>query len=73
MHIEIWKGAGKQPWRWHKKTRGRIVSSAEGFPSKSHAMRGAKAEVKGTVKPCGCELAAFFVTEKDGRTTLKWA
>lgn len=49
MHIEVWKGSGKQPWRWDKVNRGKIVSDAEGFPSKGNAMRAAKAEVRGTI------------------------
>lgn len=50
MHIEIFKGRGKQKWRWHKKNRGRITCSAEGFPSRSHAVRAAQADVRQTTK-----------------------
>lgn len=59
MHIEIFKGRGKQKWRWHKKNRGRITCSAEGFPSRSHAVRAAKADVRQTVKQVTFAIVAF--------------
>ncbi len=75
MHIDVFKGKGKQPWRWHKVNRGRITCSAEGFPTKAHAIRAAKADVAQTLKPLDVVGApvAFRVQTLDGITRIEWS
>jgi uncharacterized protein YegP (UPF0339 family) len=46
MHIEVFKGRGAQPWRWHFRNKGRVTADSEGFPSKAHAIRAAKGVVR---------------------------
>jgi hypothetical protein len=74
MHIEVWKGAGKQPWRWHSVSKGRVTSSSEAFPSKAHALRAAKGLVRAVLRPiCGRSPVAWTQTEREGKTVLRWA
>lgn len=81
MHIEVWQGpATGQRWHWHfKQPNGRIVADAEAFPTQAHAVRAAKAVVRGIIKP----WRVFFPNEwpnftakrsPDGkRLIIRWA
>ncbi len=61
MQIEIWKGRGKQPWRWHIRAKnGKVVADAEGFPTRNHARRASIAHVRAIIK---CATKAFAVFE----------
>lgn len=76
MHCEVWKkGTSAQPWRWHKMNQGKITCSAEGFPSKQHAERAARADVRQTIKPF-CNTVGLVFRSKlslDGkRTVIRW-
>ncbi len=76
MHIDVFKGKGKQPWRWHKVNRGRITCSAEGFPTKAHAIRAAKADVRQTVKAAriyNVAMLMFRADTLDGITRIEWS
>jgi len=73
MHIEIWQSSkesnvdGKNigSWYWHKRSNnGRIVTDAEAFPTMANAVRAAKAEVRGTIKPCAEVLYVDFTSPK---------
>ncbi len=77
MHIEVWHGkvGSKQAWWWHVKSKGRIVTDAEPFPTKAHALRAAKAMVRAVVKPIDAAVAraVHFNVHADGaRFVLEW-
>lgn len=53
MHIELWQSPPRiadQRWHWNIHSRGRIVGDAESFPTKQHALRAAKAVIRGVIK-----------------------
>ncbi len=53
MQIEVWQSPpriGDQKWHWHFRSKGRIVSDAESFPTKGNAVRAAKSVVRGVLK-----------------------
>ena len=42
-HFELFKGKGKQPWRWRfRATNGKIQAQSEGHPTKDKAHRAAR-------------------------------
>lgn len=43
MQIEVFEG--KRGWHWHFRSKGRLTADSESFPTKSHALRAAKAVV----------------------------
>ena len=60
MHIEVWQSSKTKnvddknigAWYWHKvASNGKIVTDAEPFPTMTHAIRAAHAEIVGTIKP----------------------
>ena len=74
-HIEIWQSPpriGDQRWHWHLKSKGRVVTDAESFPSKGNAIRAAKAVVRGIINAFpGKEI--YFTEEKKGdMTIIRW-
>lgn len=83
MRIEVWHGkVGKrQAWFWHLRAKnGKIVTDAESFPSRSHALRAAKALVRSIVKPVSAEFIVFELwlpgSRKGmapGRSELRWS
>ena len=74
MHIEVF-GAGKQ-WYWHFKNKGRIVADAEEFPTKSHAIRGAKGVVRAVCKNLSYHMLPIWYPivfdKKQNIYVLKW-
>lgn len=80
MYIEIFKGkpsSAKSPqaWRWHFKNKGRITADAEAFPTKTHAIRAAKACVRATIKEFddGANHVFFRSMEIGDVTRIAWA
>lgn len=83
MHIEVFQSAksaispkAPQRWYWHFKNKGRITAATESFPTKAHAMRAAKAVVKGVLKECGMSVPSMLtwtVAKKDNITTIMWS
>ena len=78
MHIEVWEGEGPAgAWFWHFVARnGKITADAEPFISKAHAIRAAKAVVRGVVKPFADRYQPIvFTTSKDaiGVTRIEWS
>ena len=81
MHIEVWLGhvenehGGQEPpaWFWHFKNKGRITADAEEFPTKSNAIRAAKAVVKAVFKEAEGMTVQFVETEAKGVTRIKWS
>ncbi len=81
MYIELWcsnKLSAKQRWYWHLKARnGKIVSDAEAFPTKAHAIRAAQAVVRGVVKRCNASSLSGSITVRFKRnvagTRIDWS
>lgn len=77
MHIEVWQNpikGGDQKWRWRFRARnGRITAAAESFPTKSNAMRAAKAVVRGVVNLWPGTPVYFTAKERDGKTEIRWS
>jgi uncharacterized protein YegP (UPF0339 family) len=43
MHVEVFKGGGKQPWYMHLKAHnGKIITASEGYSSHAAALKAAK-------------------------------
>lgn len=48
MHIVIYKGKGKQPWRFNlKAANGEVVSTSEGYLTKWNAKRAVRKALPG--------------------------
>lgn len=76
MHIEVFSDQAKREgvptkWFWHFKNRGRITADAESFPSKSNALRAAKAVVIAVAKEMR-QVPHFSGSEKSGITKVTW-
>lgn len=50
MYIEVFKGKGKQPWRWHFRNGNKITACGEGHGSAGNAIRAAHGVVRATIK-----------------------
>lgn len=75
MHIEVWQALhGGQRWYWHFRARnGKIVSDAEGFPTKANALRAAKAIMRAVCRPY--VSPAFTIAphpKRPGVTVIRW-
>ncbi len=78
MHIEVWQSnLGAKQWHWHFLSKGRITACAESFPTKSHALRAAKAVVRGVLKRLSTatfhpDPPRFESSVSDGKLIVKW-
>lgn len=71
MRIEVWQGENDQ-WYWHIRSRnGKVVSDSEGFTSKQHAIRAAKACVRGITKRLSMAVVPVFTLPQWGPHELK--
>lgn len=71
MHIEVWEGNGG--YFWHFRSRnGKITADSESFPSKGHAIRAAKAVVRGTCRQIGVRTLRFTSNESAGVARIAW-
>lgn len=73
MKIEVWEGK-RGYWYWHfKASNGRVTADSEGFISKGHAMRAAKAVVRGVVNLFPGKPVYFTAKPKEGKIIIRWS
>lgn len=77
MRIEVWQSpprVGDQRWHWHlRANNGRIVTDAESFPTKWHALRAAKTMVRSIVARLDAHLKITFESKQSGdKLIVKW-
>lgn len=71
MRIDVFKG--RDGWHWHFVSRGRITADSEAFPTKSNAVRAAKAVVRAVVKCVNARPVAFTSGAIGTTTIFTWS